>query len=133
MYSIPMNNLTHVILTDDYPRFDELLTKSVPSGLIIVNGSAYTTLKFCEGIQEGMPIFIFKYTGSTADLACECLKNVEKLLQQRKQHRNARPELPFQSDFPHNYMHPSFLWKFSDDDIEVCRYLNILIENFPGF
>jgi len=132
MFSIPINNLTHVVLTDDYARFDELLNKAIPAGLIVVNGSAYTTVKFCEAIQEGMPVFIFKYTGSTADLACECLRKVDKMLAVKRINPAARPELPFMDEFPVRYMHPNFMWQFSADDIEVCRYLNILIENFPG-
>ena len=146
------------MLTDDYSRFDEILNKAVPAGLIVVNGSPYATTRFCEGtfnkfkihrsnrkfntivsiiwslgIQEGQPIFIFKYTGSTADLACECLQKAEKMLVQRRNNPNARPELPYPQDFVVNYIHPNFLWPFSPQDVEVCRKLNILVENFPGF
>ena len=129
--SIPLNNLTHVVLTDDYLKFDEILSKTIPAGLILVNGSGYATSKFCRGIQEGQPIFIFKYTGSTSDLAGECLLKVDKLLQQRRHNPGARPELPFPAEYPGYYTHPNFLWPFSAEDIAVCRRLNILIENFP--
>jgi len=54
------------------------------------------------------------------------------MLTERRINPNARPELPFPQDFIVNYMHPNFLCPFSPQDVEVCRKLNILIENFPG-
>ena len=30
------------------------------------------------------------------------------------------------------YMHPGWLWPFDKDHVEICRLLNILVENFPG-
>jgi len=95
-------------------------------------GGPITTRNFCDSIQKGQPIFLFKYTGSTADLACEMLKKVDSFLTKKRSNPNARPEMPFKSNMPDNYNHPRWLDPFGIEyEIKICNMLNILIENFP--
>jgi hypothetical protein len=131
--SIPHNDLTHLILTNDIYRLEREMNKVIPTGLLLLHGSVGATKHFCEAIQNGEPVFIFKYTGSTADLACEALASIDKMLRLKRLGRIERPEQPFRHNLkPEIYMHPNWLWPFSKDDCEICRLLNILVENFPG-
>ena len=98
----------------------------------MVHGGPLTTRQFCDAIQKGQPIFIFKYTGSTADLVCETLTKVESFLQKKRMNPRARPDPPFKTNLPSNYSHPRWLNPFEEDyEIRICKMLNILIENFP--
>jgi hypothetical protein len=131
--SIPHNNLTHLILTNDIYRLRREMKKSIPTGLLLLHGSVSATKKFCDSIQNGEPVFIFKYTGSTADLASYALNSVEKMLRMRRMGRIERPARPFDYNLkPDVYLHPEWLWPFSREDVEICRLLNILVDNFPG-
>lgn len=130
-HSIPHCKASHVILTDNPILLEQKIGEVVPTGLIVIHGGVLTTKYFCDAIQKGRPIFLFKYTGSTADLACEMLKKVETFLYKRRVNPRARPEQPFKTDLPLNYMHPRWLWPFDESSLEICRQLNILIENFP--
>ena len=105
--SCPQVRLTHLILTDDKNLLDDLL-EIIPSGLIVVNGGNITTRMFCDAVQKANPIFLFKYTGSTADLACETLTKVDQWLAKKRKHPTCRPEQPFKTDLPKGYSH--FRW-----------------------
>ena len=130
-HSVPSNKLSHVILSDDMALFEEKLEKAIPTGLIVVHGGQNSTKQFCKAIQKGQPVFIFKYTGSTADLACEMLVKVEQFLNKKRSNPTVRPVQPFKTSLPQNYSHPRWLWQFGPDVKASCRLLNILIENFP--
>ena len=128
----PMPSLTHLILSDDIALLEDKLDKAIPTGMIIIHGGPLTTKNFCDAVQNGQPIFIFKYTGSTADLACEMLKKVDTFLVKRRANPSARPEMPFKPNMPDNYRDPRWLEPFGIDyEIKICKMLNILIENFP--
>lgn len=58
--SIPHNNLTHLILSDDIKLLNEKIDERLPIGMIIIHGGPYTTKLFCEAVQKGDPVFIFK-------------------------------------------------------------------------
>ena len=127
-----MPGLTHLILSDNMQLLKSKLERSIPTGLIIIHGGSSTTRMFCEAVQDGKPIFLFKYTGSTADLACEMLQKVEAFLAKKRTNPHARPEMPFRSNIPvDSYSHPRWLTPFGEHEIDICRQLNILIENFP--
>ena len=66
--SIPHNHMTHLILTNDSYRSEAELEKQVPVGLLLIHGGVSATKYFCEAIHRAEPIFIFKHTGSAADL-----------------------------------------------------------------
>ena len=66
--SIPHNHMTHLILTNDSYRLEAELEKQVPVGLLLIHGGVSATKYFCEAIHRAEPIFIFKHTGSAADL-----------------------------------------------------------------
>ena len=123
--------MTHLILSDDINSISEKIEKAIPTGLIVIHGGINTTRLFCNAVQKGNPIFLFKYTGSTADLACEMLAKVDQFLQRKRSNPSARPEPPFKTDLPLNYSHPRWLHPFGRENIECCKQLNILIENFP--
>jgi hypothetical protein len=53
------------------------------------------------------------------------------MLKLRRTQPNARPEQPFQYEYPKGYTHRRWLEAFDDLDTGICRQLNILIENFP--
>lgn len=68
-------------------------------------------LFFCWSIYHSYLIFyhltrklLSRYTGSTADLACEMLSKVESFLQKRRINPKARPDQPFKTSFPANYV-----------------------------
>ena len=129
--SVPSLKVTHMILSDDITLLEEKLDSSIPTGLIVVHGGVNATKIFCDAIHKGQPIFLFKYTGSTADLAVEMLAKVETFLRKKRVNPTTRPEPPFKTNLPINYTHPRWLWPFAHDHLEICRQLNILIENFP--
>ena len=60
--------MTHLILTNDAYRLEAELEKQVPVGLLLIHGGVSATKYFCEAIHRAEPIFIFKHTGSAADL-----------------------------------------------------------------
>ena len=66
--SIPHNHMTHLILTNDSYRLEAELEKQVPVGLLLIHGGVSATKYFCQAIHRAEPIFIFKHTGSAADL-----------------------------------------------------------------
>ncbi len=66
-------------------------------------------------------------------MVCEALVAVDKMLRLKRLNPNERAEPPFRTDMVADvYRHPNWLWPFEQDDIESCRLLNILLENFPG-
>jgi hypothetical protein len=74
--TLPMNNLSHLIICDDVNLLKDKLHKAIPTGQIVIHGGPVTTKNMCSALQDGQPIFLFKYTGGCADLTCETLKNV---------------------------------------------------------
>ena len=54
-------------------------------------------------------------------------------IKQKRLNAEIRPKQPFSHDLTvDKYMHPGWLWPFDKDHVEICRLLNILVENFPG-
>jgi len=129
--TMPHVKATHLLFSDDLSLLEDKLELLVPTGLIIAHGGKITTKYFCQAVQNGNPIFIFKYTGGTADLASEMLSKVDSFLLKRRMDPLARPEQPFKTELPEGYLHNRWLWPFTEDEFESCRMLNILIENFP--
>ncbi len=74
---------------------------------------------------------IFKYTGHTADLACEMLSKVSTFLKKRRSDSSARPEQPFSPSFTPGHMHERWLGPWDASTLQSCKKLNILTENFP--
>ena len=109
---LPFLKMSHLILSDDINSISEKIEKAIPTGLIVLHGGINTTRLFCNAVQKGNPIFLFKYTGSTADLACEMLTKVDQFLQRKRINPSARPEPPFKTDLPLNYSHPRWLHPF---------------------
>lgn len=124
-------SVSHLIISDDIQLLKMKLDKAIPTGLILVNGGVGTCKMFCDAILNSQPIFIFKYTGDCADLACEMLTKVESFLAKRKTNPKIRPEQPFKSNLPSVYSHPRWLDYFEKKERDICKKLNILIENFP--
>ena len=58
--SIPHNNLTHLILTNNIYRLQKEIEKVVPSGLLVLHGGVTATKNFSNAIHKGSPIFLFK-------------------------------------------------------------------------
>lgn len=57
---IPHPNGSHLIISDDLKLLEEKLERRIPTGYIIINGRAQATQKFCEAVQRGKPVFVFK-------------------------------------------------------------------------
>lgn len=129
--SMPFPKMSHLIISDDVNILREKIDRGIPNGLIVIHGGPGATIKFCETIQRGNPIFLFKYTGGTADLACETIAKVDAYLRKKRANPNTRPDHPFGTNLPMDYQHPRWIKGFSKDNLESCRHLNILIENFP--
>lgn len=129
---IPHPKLTHLILTDNKFLLAKMM-KSIPRGLILINGGPFSANIFCSSVQDCSPIFIFKYTGGAADLAIKMLEKVDRWQEKKRLNVSARPEQPFRIDIPDDqvYRHPQWIFPFDDVHKRVCRTLNILIENFP--
>ena len=68
----------------------------MPTGYIIINGHTTTTQRFCDAIQGGKPVFIFRHTGDSADLICEALKEAREFAKQRHNNPKARAKRPFE-------------------------------------
>ena len=51
---------SHLIISDDLKMLEEKLERRIPTGYIIINGRATATQKFCEAVQMGKPVFVFK-------------------------------------------------------------------------
>ena len=80
-------------------------------------------------------MLVFKYTGSTADLLCETLVAVERMLKLKRSNLTARAPLPYpdiDTYEPDAYQPLDWLWKREEDDIESCRLFNMLMEDFPS-
>ena len=58
--SIPHNNLTHLILTNNIYRLQKEMGKMIPTGLLLLHGGVSATKYFCNSIQQGSPVFLFK-------------------------------------------------------------------------
>ena len=142
--------MTHLILTNDSYRLEAELEKQVPVGLLLIHGGVSATKYFCEAIHRAEPIFIFKHTGSAADLgtlmslcihmpvamhtyqgvymlcvACETLEFIER---SRKGKELVRKQ-PFDYNLRANLQSipNGWLWPFDEGDAEICRLLNILV------
>ena len=59
---IPHPNGSLLIISDDLKLLEEKLERRIPTGYIIINGRAQATQKFCEAVQRGKPVFVFKVT-----------------------------------------------------------------------
>ena len=62
---IPHPNGSHLIISDDLKLLEEKLERRIPTGYIIINGRAQATQKFCEAVQRGKPVFVFKVNTTT--------------------------------------------------------------------
>ena len=62
MIGIPHPNGSVCIISDDLKLLEEKLERRIPTGYIIINGRAQATQKFCEAVQRGKPVFVFKVT-----------------------------------------------------------------------
>ena len=51
MNTVPMPNLSHLILTDNFQLLEDKLEKAIPTGMIIVHGTD-TTLSSCPSTQQ---------------------------------------------------------------------------------
>ena len=122
---------SHVLISEDPKLLEKKLEKRIPTGYIIINGRTSATLRFCNAIQEGKPIFIFKHTGDSADLVCEALKRARDFAKARRHNIKARPKRPFEINMPHQFLAERYLWRFDDKMISSCQSLNILLDNFP--
>jgi hypothetical protein len=78
--SIPHQKITHLIVSDDSALLEEKLEEAIPTGLIVVHGDEVASQDFGDAIQKGQPIFLYKYTGGAADLACETLVKVRSII-----------------------------------------------------
>ena len=58
--SIPHNNLTHLILTNNMYRLQKEMDKAIPTGLLLLHGGVTATKNFSNAIHKGSPIFLFK-------------------------------------------------------------------------
>lgn len=99
LHSIPFPKMTHLILSDEINVVIDKIDRGIPTGMIVIHGGPGTTVKLCETIHKGNPIFLFKYTGGTADLACETISKIEQYLRKKRSHPNIRPEHPFGYSF----------------------------------
>ena len=63
--SIPHNNLTHLILTNNIYRLQKEMEKAIPSGLLLLHGGVTATKNFNNAIHKGSPIFLFKVSKYT--------------------------------------------------------------------
>lgn len=133
--TFPQPATTHLIFSDDFEhlekQFEDGSNVGVPHGLIVVNGGPMTTQGVVDGIMEHKPIFLFKYTGESADLAIEMLLKAETFMKKRARKPQARPEQPFKSEYPPGYTHKDWHSSWGESTFKSCKSLNILIENFP--
>ena len=84
------------------------------------------------GVRKGRPIFVFKYTGSTADLFCETLVYVDKMLKLKRSNFTMKEPL-FPSDIVADTFQPKdWLWVREQDDLDSCHLFNILVNEFPS-
>ena len=60
MTGIPHPAGSVCIISDDLKLLEEKLERRIPTGYIIINGRAQATQKFCEAVQRGKPVFVFK-------------------------------------------------------------------------
>jgi hypothetical protein len=67
---IPHPNGSHLIISDDLKLLEEKLERRIPTGYIIINGRAQATQKFCEAVQRGKPVFVFKVLYCCSPIDC---------------------------------------------------------------
>ena len=120
-----------MLISEDLKLLEKKLEARVPTGYIIINGKTSTTQRFCDAIQGGKPIFIFRHTGDSADLICEALKEAREFAKQRHTNPKARAKRPFEVNMPPQYCAERYIWRFDENIIASCQMLNILLDNFP--
>lgn len=131
-FGLPHPCGTHVLISDDVRTLSSKLQQLIPTGYIFINGSFEEAMKFCSAVHSSKPVFVFKHTGSGADLICETLKKADEYINNRKLNPKAKPGKPFKLDLPQNYHHDRYVWPFDNDDLTACQELNILMDNFPS-
>lgn len=131
MGTFPHPKITHLIFSDDFALLEQKI-ETIPTGLIVIQGGPNTTKQFCDAIQEKKPVFIFKYTGHTADLAIEMLENQKKYIKNKIINPSLRPSQPFLSDYRQGYRHNRWLSPWDPSVLKSTKSLNILADNFPA-
>lgn len=121
---------THHLLTDDKELLESTLSTFTKAGMIVINGNPSVTERFIEYAEKALPVFVFKYTGSSADLMSEAWDII-----QNKRQASAKRSIPTNTDvlIPDNYVKRQWLEPFdAKKDQDKYKKSHTMINTFMG-